>query len=79
MSAQDAAGWTRRAFLGGLTVAGTAGLLGLHQGLVAAEPPPETTRLRLHEVGMIKSVPQKIIAEGTDWRFLNEIKRELKG
>src|SRR5262249_52242551 len=27
--------------------------------------------LRLHEVGMIASVPQKIIAEGTDWRFLN--------
>src|SRR5262245_33497454 len=35
--------------------------------------------LRLHEVGMIKSSPQKIIAEGTDWRFLNELKKELKG
>ena len=35
--------------------------------------------LRLHEVGFIKSSPQKIIAEGTDWRFLNELKRELKG
>jgi NitT/TauT family transport system substrate-binding protein len=34
--------------------------------------------LRLHELGMIKNSPQKIIAEGTDWRFLNEIKRELK-
>ena len=34
--------------------------------------------LRLHELGMIKSSPQKIIAEGTDWRFLNELKRELK-
>jgi len=34
--------------------------------------------LRLHELGMIKSSPQKIIASGTDWRFLNEIKRELK-
>jgi NitT/TauT family transport system substrate-binding protein len=34
--------------------------------------------LRLQEVGQIKSSPQKIIAEGTDWRFLNEIKRELK-
>jgi NitT/TauT family transport system substrate-binding protein len=34
--------------------------------------------LRLHELGMIKSSPQKIIANGTDWRFLNEIKRELK-
>jgi NitT/TauT family transport system substrate-binding protein len=35
--------------------------------------------LRLHEVGMIKSSPQKLIAQGTDWRFLNELKRELKG
>jgi NitT/TauT family transport system substrate-binding protein len=34
--------------------------------------------LRLHEAGMIKSTPQKIIADGTDWRFLNELKRELK-
>jgi NitT/TauT family transport system substrate-binding protein len=29
-------------------------------------------------VDMIKSTPQAIIAEGTDWRFLNELKRELK-
>jgi NitT/TauT family transport system substrate-binding protein len=35
--------------------------------------------LRMHEAGMIKSSPQKIIAQGTDWRFLNELKRELKG
>jgi NitT/TauT family transport system substrate-binding protein len=44
--------------------------------------PEDTVRfyaLRLHEVGMIKSTPQKIIAEGTDWRFLNELKKELKG
>ena len=34
--------------------------------------------LRLHEVGMIKSSPNEILAEGTDWRFLNELKRELK-
>ena len=34
--------------------------------------------LRLNEAGMIKSSPQKIIAEGTDWRFLDEVKRELK-
>jgi NitT/TauT family transport system substrate-binding protein len=34
--------------------------------------------LRMHEAGLIKSSPQKIIAEGTDWRFLNELKRELK-
>jgi NitT/TauT family transport system substrate-binding protein len=43
--------------------------------------PEDTLRfhaLRLHEVGMIKSSPQKILAHGTDWRFLNELKRELK-
>jgi NitT/TauT family transport system substrate-binding protein len=43
--------------------------------------PEDTLRfhaLRLHEVGMIKSTPQKLIAQGTDWRFLNELKRELK-
>jgi NitT/TauT family transport system substrate-binding protein len=43
--------------------------------------PEDTMRfyaLRLHEIGMIKSSPNKIIADGTDWRFLNEIKRELK-
>jgi NitT/TauT family transport system substrate-binding protein len=34
--------------------------------------------LRLHEAGLIKSSPQKIIAGGTDWRFLNELKREMK-
>jgi NitT/TauT family transport system substrate-binding protein len=35
--------------------------------------------LRLHEAGMIKSSPQKILAQGTDWRFLNGLKKELKG
>jgi NitT/TauT family transport system substrate-binding protein len=34
--------------------------------------------LRLHEAGMIKSTPNKIIAQGTDLRFFNELKRELK-
>jgi NitT/TauT family transport system substrate-binding protein len=34
--------------------------------------------LRLHDVGFIKSNPQKLIAESTDWRFLDEVKRELK-
>jgi NitT/TauT family transport system substrate-binding protein len=44
--------------------------------------PEDTLRfyaLRLHEAGMIRSNPKKIIASGTDWRFLNELKRELKG
>jgi NitT/TauT family transport system substrate-binding protein len=34
--------------------------------------------LRLHEVGMIKSNPNTLLAEGTDLRFVNQLKRELK-
>jgi NitT/TauT family transport system substrate-binding protein len=43
--------------------------------------PEDTVRfyaLRLHEAGMIKSTPQKLIAEGTDWRFFDELRREMK-
>jgi NitT/TauT family transport system substrate-binding protein len=39
---------------------------------------PEATlrfyALRLCDVGMIKATPQKILAQGTDWRFLNELR-----
>lgn len=34
--------------------------------------------LRLKEVGMIKSTPNELVARSADWRFLNELKRELK-
>lgn len=34
--------------------------------------------LRLREAGLIKATPQKILADGADWRFLNELKKELK-
>ena len=43
--------------------------------------PEDTLRfyaLRLHDAGLIKSSPNKIIAESTDWSFLNELRRELK-
>jgi NitT/TauT family transport system substrate-binding protein len=43
--------------------------------------PEDTMRfyaLRLHDTGLIKSTPNKIIAGNTDWRFFNELKRELK-
>ena len=43
--------------------------------------PEDTIRfhaMRLREVGMIKTAPNKLIAQGTDWRFLNELKKELK-
>src|SRR5215475_2398846 len=35
--------------------------------------------LRLREAGMVKSSPEKLIAQGTDWRFLKELKKEMKG
>ena len=34
--------------------------------------------LRMHETGLIKSAPNKIISYAADWRFLNELRRELK-
>jgi len=43
--------------------------------------PEDTIRfysLRLGEVGMIRSSPQKILAQGTDWRFWRELNKELK-
>lgn len=43
--------------------------------------PEDTLRfyaLRMQETGLIKSSPNELIAKGADWRFLNELKRELK-
>jgi NitT/TauT family transport system substrate-binding protein len=34
--------------------------------------------LLLHEFGEIDATPNAIIADGADWRLLNELKRELK-
>jgi NitT/TauT family transport system substrate-binding protein len=56
-------GWSRRAFLGGLTLVGTAGLLGLSPEPIAAEPPPETTRVRLHKMAGICIAPQYVAEE----------------
>ena len=35
--------------------------------------------LRLHEVGMIKTSPKKIIAQGTDWRFIERAEERVEG
>lgn len=43
--------------------------------------PEDTMRfyaLRLREAGLTKSSPQQIIARGTDWRMLEQLKKELK-
>jgi NitT/TauT family transport system substrate-binding protein len=50
-------------------------------GLWRDYDPEDTVRymaLRLHEAGLIKKTPNEVITGFTDWRFLNEIKRELK-
>ena len=46
------------------------------------DDPEDTLRfhaLRLYEVGIIKTTPQKLIAQSTDWRILDELKQEMKG
>ncbi len=63
MSYRREGGWTRRRVLGGLTLAGTAGLLGLHPGSVAAEPPSETTTLRLDQWPAICFAPKYVAEE----------------
>jgi NitT/TauT family transport system substrate-binding protein len=43
--------------------------------------PEDTIRfysLRLQEVGMVKASPNTILQKGTDWRFLNDLRKELK-
>ena len=48
--------------MGGLAVAGTAGFLGVDHERVAAEPPPETTRIRLAKTGALCMSPP-LVAE----------------
>jgi NitT/TauT family transport system substrate-binding protein len=78
VSPQHARQFSRRRFLGGLTLAGAAGLLGVHPRPVAAEPPPETTALRLARTASICQAPQYVVetlfeAEGfTDVQFVGE-------
>src|SRR5439155_158471 len=62
MSTQHARQFSRRRFLGGLTLVGTAGSLGLHPRPAPAEPPPETTTLRLVQ-GLGLCVAPQYVAE----------------
>ena len=93
MSTQHARRFSRRRFLG-VTLAGTAGLLGLHARRVAAEPPPETTTLRLVQSPAICAAPQYVAEEFlhgegfTEVRYVPEVTalgtgqpavRDLKG
>jgi NitT/TauT family transport system substrate-binding protein len=56
-------------------------LRGLPYNRWRTDDPTDTLRfhsLRLREAGMIRSTPQQIIDRGSDFRFLNELKKELK-
>ena len=60
---------------------GTQAMRELSYGKWREFNPEETVRfyaLRLREAQMVKGTPQKLIAQGTDWRILNELKTELK-
>ena len=57
------ASWSRREFVSGLTLAGTAGLIGLRPEPAAAEPPPETTRVRLEWTGGACQAPRWVAEE----------------
>ncbi len=52
--------WSRREFVGGLTLAGMAGLVGTRPDQANAEPPPETTRIKLVEITGICIAPQYV-------------------
>ena len=63
MSDQRLEGWSRREFLTKATLAGTAGILSLKSNSIAAEPPPETTRIRLFQIPGICIAPQYVAKE----------------
>ena len=57
MRTQHAQQFSRRRFLGGLTLAGTVGLTGLYPRPIAAEPPPETPMITLFQPPGICTAP----------------------
>src|SRR6476661_9198254 len=63
VSNQQSEGWSRREFLTKVALAGTAGYLGLERSSSAAEPPPETTRIRLLDTPGICSAPEHVVKE----------------
>jgi NitT/TauT family transport system substrate-binding protein len=74
----------RRLVDGGFTLHYDRALEAIHENVFDkwreynAEDTVRFYALRLQEVGFIKTPPQKLIADSTDWRFFNELKRELK-
>jgi NitT/TauT family transport system substrate-binding protein len=71
---RQAEGWSRREFLGGLVLAGAAGFLSLKPKPVAAEPPPETTTLRLVQIPTICMAPQYVAEEFLQGEGFTEVR-----
>jgi NitT/TauT family transport system substrate-binding protein len=63
MSTQYDRHFSRRRFLNGLTLAGAVGLLGVSPRAVAAEPPTETTTLRLFRLPSLCSAPTEVAGD----------------
>ena len=79
MRTQHARPFSRRRFLREVTLAGTAGLLGVPPRRVAAEPPPETKRLRLVHVPAICVAPEYVaedLLKGEGFSELQYVKKE---
>ncbi|HXV84246.1 MAG TPA: twin-arginine translocation signal domain-containing protein, partial [Candidatus Binatia bacterium] len=60
---QNRDGWSRREFLSAAALAGTGALLGLTSDALAAEPPLETTKLKLDYRPSICVAPQYVAEE----------------
>lgn len=74
MTHRKAPCWSRREFLGSLGLAGTAGFLGLQGESSGAEPPPETTRLRLvHDPDSVCGAPMFLAEELLPAEGFNEV------
>src|SRR6185369_11709079 len=55
--------WSRRDFIQGMALTGSAALLGLNAQAARAEPPPETTRIRIHDAPITCFAPSYLAGE----------------
>jgi NitT/TauT family transport system substrate-binding protein len=79
MSDQRPGGWSRREFLAKATLAGAAGFLGIEPSSFAAEPPPETKRLRLVSIPAICVAPEYVaedLLKGEGFSELQYVKKD---
>ena len=44
----------------------------------SAEDTARFFALRLRDIGMLKANPPRLLAQGTDWRFIDQLRKELK-